>query len=353
MQISHLLTFLLFVIYLIFFGWSAIANESFIHFYHQLWYPRIWSIGACVLNIIPFPSIYLVGSLLSLWLMVGIYIAIFRNVLSGLKIVLTCLVFTFCSFYVCWGYNYQMPSFVDRIEMDVEVPPDMWISDHLHSQSIIMTNLRSQFELLEEIDYPELQQTLESDIHRYLSLLNEDFGLKEFAYPHVSGMKVQPLPPGSLLRLETSGVYLSQTFQGHIDSGLSSVQIPFTMAHEMLHGYGITEESDCNLLAYLSCRRSNDPWIAYSAEVAFFRYLAFDQIALDREQYFRFRDSLDSSVKSDLDDINRCLRRYPPILGPLKDKIYGAYLRSNGISDGLSNYSYFVKVLYTMEAQSY
>ena len=304
-----------------------------------------------MLGVLPFPSLYFIGTLLLVWLFYGIYLLIRQHWQYGIETVIYSLLFTFCSFYVFWGFNYHLPSFVDRISLDVDQPTEEWITVHLESQAQIMSQLRQEFVLPEEIDHHLLQQELQSSLNAYLASLNNQYNLGEYSYHPRSGMIVQDMPRGFLLRLETSGVYLSQTFQGHIDSGLSHVQVPFTTAHEMLHGYGITEESDCNLIAYLACRQSSNPWIAYSAEMAFFRYLAFDQIATDRDTYVAFRSQLPQAIIDDLNDINNKLRAYTPLLGPIKDKLYGAYLKSNGISDGMANYSFFVKVLYTLEKE--
>ena len=42
------------------------------------------------------------------------------------------------------------------------------------------------------------------------------------------------------------------------------------MAHEMAHGYGITDEGEASFFAYLACLRSKNPMIRYSGE---FNYL--------------------------------------------------------------------------------
>ncbi len=348
-RISRYVTFALGGVYLWFLLWSRLGQASFDVFYHQYWYPFCSSIGSAILGVLPFPSLYLIGVGLLLWLFYGIYSLVRGRWLSGLETVLCSLLFTFCSFYVFWGFNYRLPSFVDRISLEVEQPTNEWIISHLESQAQKMAQLRQEFVIPDEIDHQQLQLELQSSLNDFIGILNSQYKLGDYSYRPRTGMKVQDLPKGFLLRLETSGVYLSQTFQGHIDSGLSHVQIPFTTAHEMLHGYGITEESDCNLIAYLACRQSPNPWVAYSAEMAFFRYLAFDQIATDREVYFTFRSELPQEIIDDLDDINEKLRDYTPLFGPIKDKIYGAYLKSNGISEGMANYSFFVKVLYTLE----
>jgi len=262
------------------------------------------------------------------------------------------LLILFTSFYVFWGFNYKIPSFTERLSLQVNEPNSEWIQSEIKKQALILDSLRTTLQIPSGIDYKHLHVNVEQAIDQYLIQLNQTNELN-FPYKLHNNIRIQPLFNGALLRLETSGVYLSQTFQGHIDRGLSHVQIPNTLMHEMLHGYGITEESDCNLIAYLAGKQSAEPWIRYSAGIAWFRYLAFDWIAQDREGYFEWRAHLPSQIIADLNDINAHLGAYTPLLGPIKDKVYGAYLRSNGISDGLANYSYFVKVIYSLEEEKH
>lgn len=261
---------------------------------------------------------------------------------------LTGLGLVFTSFYICWGFNYRLPTFVERQSLVVDAPDLQWIKSQIQSQADLLDTIRSSLTIPTQIDYEHLHANVEQAILRYLRDLNQHQSLS-LPYALHSNICIQALPAGTLLRLETSGVYLSQTFQGHLDAGLSHIQIPYTLMHEMLHGYGITEESDCNLIAYLAGSSSEDAWIRYSAGIAWLRYLAFDWIAVDRDAYFEWRSQLSPLLIEDLNDINQHLRAYTPILGPLKDKIYGAYLRSNGISDGVANYSYFVKVVHSLQ----
>jgi len=347
-KIVNLLTIVLVSLYVLFCGWFYFFEDQFTSFFALHWYPRVRSLGSTLVNVVPFPIIYFLVGLIVLWLISLIINLLKRNWWKSLVSLLIGISILFTSFYVCWGFNYRLPTFVQRLSLKVNDPQADWIQSQIKSQAVILDSIRSTLTIPSKIDYKHLHANVEEAINQYLVELNQT---QPLSLPYVihDNIKIQPLGGGTLLRLETSGVYLSQTFQGHVDSGLSHIQIPNTLMHEMLHGYGITEESDCNLIAYLAGSQSDDPWIRYSAGVAWFRYLAFDWIAQDREGYFAWRSQLSPLLIADLDDINKHLRAYPALLGPVKDKIYGAYLRSNGISDGVANYSYFVKVIYSLE----
>ena len=71
-------------------------------------------------------------------------------------------------------------------------------------------------------------------------------------------------PNGILLRFNSSGVYFPFTGEGHVDNGLHPVSKPFTIAHELGHGYGFGSEDVCNFLGFLACVRSDNPAIRYA-----------------------------------------------------------------------------------------
>lgn len=57
-------------------------------------------------------------------------------------------------------------------------------------------------------------------------------------------------PAGCLLVFGTAGIFWPFSGEGYVDSGLDSLVIPFTMAHEFAHGFGWTDEGNAILLLY-------------------------------------------------------------------------------------------------------
>ena len=122
------------------------------------------------------------------------------------------------------------------------------------------------------------------------------------------------------------------------------MQVPFTWAHEFTHGYGITSEAACNFIAYLACKESDDPLIQYAGHLGYWRYVASNYKSAEREKYTNFRKTLPSTIKLDLQSIYDNGDLYPDILPQVRDFIYGSFLKSQGISDGLKNYSKVVRM---------
>jgi hypothetical protein len=61
-----------------------------------------------------------------------------------------------------------------------------------------------------------------------------------------------------LLDIQYRGHYLPFVGEGNVDDAVYYSKKPFYMIHEMAHGNGFTEETDCNFLAYVSCKQSGN-----------------------------------------------------------------------------------------------
>jgi len=125
----------------------------------------------------------------------------------------------------------------------------------------------------------------------------------------------------SFLRFGTAGLYWPFVGEGNIDSGLHELQQPFTMAHELAHGYGITNEGVCNFIAYLACQNAENDFIRYSGLVTYWRYAAI--------AYQGFEN----------------LDKYPDIMPTFRNFAYDKYLKSQGISEGLASYSQIIMLV--------
>lgn len=329
---------------MLFLIWNRVAPLHFQSSYQYHIYPFFRATLAPIVDIIPFPVLYLFTLGIVLWLLCILCHFFKRDWDLGFISLVKGSMFLFTSFYIFWGFNYQLPTFVDRLEIEVADPTDTWIINTLDLQAKKLNQIVETISCEQEftLKNPEMNDLIQQKLSQLNIHLSSPYQLH-------NEVVVQSLISGALLRFEATGIYLSQTFQGHIDDAMHCVQKPFTTVHETLHGYGVTEESDCNLLAYLVLSKSDNTFAKFSAELALFRYLAFEGLAINPEYYKSFRTELHPNLIYHLDQINLQLRKYPPLFEGTKDIIYDAYLRGNGIQEGVKNYSYFVKVLYTME----
>jgi len=243
-----------------------------------------------------------------------------------------CIIYSF--FYVSWGFNYKRVDHIDKLleSSYVEQHVDELfselerVSDHLSSMRAAMP------------DSVNWHVTISGSDHLYRPDLVHTF--HSLDVPHAGRVRVRMLyPKGSLLYWSTAGVYLPFVSEGHVDAGLHPITWPFTILHEMSHGYGQTGEDDCNFWALLACVNSDNEATQYSGYMAYWRYLRSSAYRADKERFQDIMNRMNPHVMKDLGDIIIYSRRYPDVMPKLRDLVYDQYLKSHGISEGLLSYN--------------
>ncbi len=293
---------------------------------------RIWD---PLIAIIPFPVFYIWMSLIlgfifylfrSFYLRKISFIYLILNVLSLIS-------FQASWFYWTWAYNYNKPSLGYQWNL-LSTIQDSEFNESLINQTNLVDSLRnldSTFLGSPKVNLSILEQDLRSLINAFQAANG---------FPVFPGIRCRSLnPPGILMVWSTSGVYLPFIGESQIDAGLSAYSIPFTMAHELAHGAGWTNEGDCNFIAYLACRVSKDAFIRYSTELNYWRYLLSTASNKDPQLYKQQIKQCSDKVKSDLKAIHEANNRYPELIPALRDWFYDWYLKQNGISNGEISYS--------------
>ena len=295
----------------------------------------------------PIPMVYflfiLVVYIIYKYLGVGWQFIKEKKYASFLYLTLNGLSVVFILFYMLWGFNYYTPSVTEKLSFSIQ---KMNVDD-LYEESINMAQMVSE---MREVVIGDSNVVLLEDVipqnMEYLLRRSQKQVLSEWDYPTVGRVRIRKLKPnGILLRISTAGVYIPWVFEGHIDGGLHPIQWPFTMAHEMAHGYGITDEGECNFVGFVTCVNSEDPIIRYSGHLAYFRYLINNLRLADNERYNEVVKTLSKGVKNDINAIVLQMRKYPDILPDLRDLIYDSYLKSHGVTEGLASYSSIIRLI--------
>jgi len=240
------------------------------------------------------------------------------------------------AFLVLWGFNYGRVPLPDQLGITSAslTTEELW--EELRETSKFVSILRTQLPLSDQTDYKSLplDQNTQARIRSTVTKQLDHIG-----YPTDGLVRIRVVWPGMLLRFKTSGIYFPLTGEGHVDEGLHTLQVPFVMAHEMVHGYGITDEGACNFLAWLACTRADNTYIRYSGHLMYFRYLGSAVRRRDPDAYAAFRQNLPPGVLADLNSINLNLDKFAEIAPGLRDVVYDNYLKSQGIEDGMASYS--------------
>ncbi len=297
------------------------------------------------ISLLPFGVIYLVILLALIYPLSSFFKKIqlkAKWLLFGQRLIILVSV-AILMFYWLWGFNYKRESFRDIVDLSSSQPDVTYVLDEYCRVTDSLVALRLKLDVAGQDSFYVSEKQLKQDLKRaYKSM-----GLP--TYGNVRARKIEP--KGSLLHISTAGVYLPFAGEGHIDAGLHPITHPFTMMHEMSHGYGWTGEDVCNFLALMAGINSQDLQVRYSGYFGYWRYLRSQVFQINREDFDLFYRAVPREILKDFQDINAYAQRYKDIMPELRDLFYDSYLKSHGISSGLINYSQMIVLTHEWKEQ--
>lgn len=266
------------------------------------------------------------------WRLVG---RIFLNLLALVAGVVTI-------FYLAWGYNY----FRRPVTEQLHIPPVQATGEGLEAEfQRATTELLAAHAALGPRDSVALgPEDLPPRLESHLRALLTDT-LAALQYPTAGRVRVRRIhPPGLLMQLGASGIYLPFVGEGHYDAALPPCLWPEVMAHEMAHGYGFGDEGTCNFWAWLACSSSPYPAVRYSACLSYWIEVARSYRRHHPDAYAARRAQLSPGIRADFAAINAAYQRYPGFFPQFYDRVYDGYLKQQGISEGIRSYAKVVQL---------
>lgn len=325
-------------------GLKAFLSPEWIEHYYSRGFFKIirWIIDG-IFGWLPFPLLYLFVPLMLWW-----GIKTFRDfwqwsaprgkkAVSAFSSVAAFIFGGIFIFLLMWGFNYGRVPLEDSLGISVEPVSKEALWQELQEETTEIIRLRKMIHgvtdsaLTADFLPPNLEDHLRTNLVG---------ALQREHLPATGTVRVHYIyPKGIFLRFSSSGLYFPYTGQGQVDGGLHPLQWPYVITHEMGHGYGFGDEGTCNFLAWWACSRSADPAVAYMGRLAYWRTVAANNIAYDRDKYFAFRETLPAGIIADLEAINENLLAYPDIMPKLRYYAYDSYLKAQGINEGIKNYN--------------
>jgi hypothetical protein len=241
------------------------------------------------------------------------------------------------AFLFLWGFNYSREPIENQMNLTLSPLTLDVLESELELETTRLTALRVEIPGATDsaLTTAFLPEHMETQLRK-----NLEGWLAAHHFPTVGRVRARQLfPRGIFLRFSSSGLYFPWTGEGHVDAGVHPLLKPSVMTHEMAHGYGFGDEGTCNFLAYLSCRQSETPIIAYAGHLSYWRTLAANYLRYKPEEYRAFRQTLPPGIQADLDAINENLASYPDIMPRLRHYAYDTYLKTQGIKEGMLNYN--------------
>jgi hypothetical protein len=238
-------------------------------------------------------------------------------------------------FLILWGFNYQRTPIFQQLGLKpkalnlVELKEEIWITQRLVKQNrgLITQDTTAITEILE---YEELEKLVRANMGEHLDML----GLNFTGNPRT---KMFP-PPGFMRKMGILGIYFPFTGESYIDPTLHPLEQPFTIAHEMAHSYGVTDEGEANFIAWVICSNSEDPLLRYSGQLRLLMYQFRDLYRMAPDEYKDYIKSVDRGIMNDLISLQKATQAVRPISIEISRKSNDIFLKSQGVKAGVNSY---------------
>ena len=167
------------------------------------------------------------------------------------------------------------------------------------------------------------------------------------AYAGARGPLAPPKPvllSTGLSYLGITGIYFPFTAEANVNVVVPDSQLPFTACHELAHQGGIAPEDEANFVAYAACLRHPDADFRYSGALNAALYALHALASADPARAAR-RAQWSPALKRDLDALRAWNERYRGPAETAARAVNNAYLKTQGVDDGVRSYGRMVDLL--------
>lgn len=246
-------------------------------------------------------------------------------------------------FLVLWGFNYQRVPVFEQLSLKPRALDQEVLIQEIELTQRLLIQLRSNIQsdtaaIHTFPSYKEMESLVREEMGKNLYLLGLNFtGIPRTKQFH---------PYGFMRRMGIYGIYFPFTGESYIDPSLHPLEKPFTIAHEMAHSYGFTDEGEANFIGWLICSVSEVPLIQYSGQLRLFRYHLNDLFRMDSEAYKTFTATIPAGIKKDLASVRENIHSVQPLFIEVSKKSNDLYLKTQGVKAGVKSYAQLPMLAY-------
>ena len=160
----------------------------------------------------------------------------------------------------------------------------------------------------------------------------------DFTFMKTFDSRVKPVVLSELMSYtHITGVYTFFTGEANINVNFPDYSIPYTAAHELAHQRGIAREDEANMIAFLVCTYSDDPYIRYSGYINMYEHVLSALKKADRDLYSKNVSHLDSKMIGEINAYAKFFKKYQKsVAASVSDKVNDTYLKAQGTEGSVS-----------------
>jgi hypothetical protein len=294
-----------------------------------------------VTNSVPFSiSAVLLVTLPVIWIVWTVQRFRRRQFLKWLRRTLLFTLLIYSSFVITWGANYGRESIERQLGLDTAT----FAENDLQRLVDTLTNTLQE-NVTAERNVRAAQASLRGSLIETVETIT--------GTPPTLPAWVKSLPSGSLiLGGNASGVISPFTLEPHLDGALSE---PYALAvgtHELAHIAGYAGEADTDFVAALAGLNADDPYARYAVALKLWN----DAVAqLPEDKRGAAFAALPEKARDDLQQMYEPFRRYrlPQWMQNLQTGLYNQYLTSQGVEEGIKDYSRTTTLLLAAQRQGF
>ena len=229
-------------------------------------------------------------------------------------------------FILLWGLGYERVPLERRLQLD-DSPVT---SEELASLSQWLVDVVRQN--VREADAPD-PTTVMPGIAASLENLISNWDGKPITIPPV----IKTLPDGWLMVSGSWGMSSPYFYEAHVDGALPRWAFVAVAAHELAHVAGYCSEDEADAAGLIAAIRADDSFARYSGALGLFEVVARQLPSAERQRAY---DGLPERARADLREARDVTERHRvQWWSDLQSKVYDAYLRGQGVDEGIENYA--------------
>jgi hypothetical protein len=312
----------------------AIRNPGLVELYFSKGiYPFIAKGFSSASNLVTFSLWDFFWILITLLLLCGLILVAFKKIKSGWYVlrVAQLLAILYSFFYLSWGFNYFRPGIETRLG---------WERPKLNEQTFrlimnsIINNTNNSYIPISPSEYSIIDNLIEKSYYKNSTKLGIN-------YPGGTRRPKKMVFSSYFAKSGISGYFGPFFNEVHWNSYLLPMEYPFLLAHEKAHQFGISNEAEANLAAFIICTTSDDQRLQYSGYFSMLHYFLKDAE--------RMNDYIKKIDKRVIEDIQFRHQYYYSLQNKTLKKVQtaanDAYLKSNNIKMGVKNYNQVVSLV--------